>query len=272
MSVFMKKLLRTLRVIVPFPLIRYLKSWRPRQLDEVELVFRAIGHLRGTMIDVGGHYGGSCERFARNGWTVFVFEPDPDNRKVLRKTCSKYPSVIVDSRAVTDVDDEYLNFYASAVSTGISGLSAFHKTHQVVTKVRTVTLGRIISEQEISKIDFLKVDTEGFDMFVLKGMPWEVIMPTILVCEFEDRKTKPLGYSFQDLVTYIVSKGYDVLVSEWHPIVEYGKTHHWRRFAPYPMELSDDNAWGNIIAVRKDGGLSFDSLCAIAEEYSLEFS
>jgi FkbM family methyltransferase len=228
--------------------------------------------MHGTMIDVGGHYGGSCERFARNGWTVFVFEPDPENRKILGKTCSKYPSVIVDSRAVTDVDDEHLSFYASAVSSGISGLSAFHKTHQVVAKVRTVTLGRIISEQEISKIDFLKVDTEGFDMFVLKGLPWDEIRPIVLVCEFEDRKTRPLGYSFVDLVTYITSKGYDVLVSEWYPIIEYGKTHRWRRFARYPMELSDSNAWGNIIAVRKDSGLLFDSLCEIAEEYSSEFS
>src|SRR3546814_10967666 len=41
-----------------------------------------------------------------------------------------------------------------------------------------------------------------------------------------------------------------VYVSEWHPIVRYGIRHDWRRLVPYPCELSDPSAWGNLLAFR----------------------
>src|SRR3546814_14933106 len=41
-----------------------------------------------------------------------------------------------------------------------------------------------------------------------------------------------------------------VYVSEWHPIVRYGIRHDWRRLVPYPCELSDPSARGNLLAFR----------------------
>ena len=70
------------------------------------------------------------------------------------------------------------------------------------------------------------------------------------MCEFEDAKTEPLGYSITDLAEYLRAKSYNLIISEWYPILAYGSPHRWRRFALYPCELLDSKAWGNIIAVR----------------------
>src|SRR3546814_17135175 len=52
------------------------------------------------------------------------------------------------------------------------------------------------------------------------------------------------------MARFLLEKGYRVLVSEWHPIIRYGVRHDWRRLVAYPCELSDEVAWGNILAFR----------------------
>src|SRR3546814_18677097 len=52
------------------------------------------------------------------------------------------------------------------------------------------------------------------------------------------------------MARFLLEKCYRVLVSEWHPIIRYGVRHDWRRLVAYPCELSDEVAWGNILAFR----------------------
>lgn len=221
------------------------------------------------MVDVGAHHGGTLEIYARVGWKIYAFEPDPENRKLLNIVSDRYTNVIVDDRAVTDKDSEKKQFYKSSISSGISGLSAFHTSHKPSFFIKTVTLRKYYRENNISTINFLKIDTEGYDLFVLKGHPWELVKPDIVLCEFEDIKTQPLGYSFGDLAKYLTRLGYNLLISEWYPIVEYGGNHHWRKFSKFPCELSDEKAWGNIIGVNNQK--SFDELCKLANEYANKY-
>jgi hypothetical protein len=74
------------------------------------------------------------------------------------------------------------------------------------------------------------------------------------MCEFEDRKTVPLGYDYDDLATYLIKLGYVVFTSEWYPVVEYGRRHRWRSMRRYPVPLDDERGWGNLLAV--DGTLA----------------
>ena len=94
------------------------------------------------------------------------------------------------------------------------------------------------------------MDTEGHDLFVLRTFPWETHRPDVVVCEFEDSKTVPLGYTYQDLGSFLVDRGYQVLMSEWYPVVRYGIAHRWRRVVRFPATLEDPAGWGNFIAVR----------------------
>lgn len=217
----------------------------PWDLDEVGIVFHVIGGTRGTMLDVGAHQGYSAAPFLARGWTVHALEPDPANRAFL---ANRFPNITIDPRAVSEQDGEEVSLFTSDVSTGISTLSPFHSSHAPTTTVRTVRLDTYIREQRVERVDFLKVDIEGFDLFALRTFPWKTLHPTAIVCEFEDNKTKRLGHDVHDIARFIQQHGYSVLVSEWEPITQYGVRHTWRRFARYPTDL-DADSWGNLIAV-----------------------
>ena len=206
-----------------------------------------------TMIDVGAHHGSALIPFLNYGWRVFAFEPDERNRGRLLERLEKHINkhfVSVDSRCVSNKPQQGASFFASEQSTGISGLSAFHETHQESQKVDITTLTDFFENKPLPAVDFLKIDTEGHDLFVLQGFPWERDKPAVIECEFEDAKTVPLGYTFHDLARFLVDKGYTVYVSEWHPIIRYGIRHDWRQLMRYPCELADPNAWGNLLAFR----------------------
>jgi hypothetical protein len=158
-----------------------------------------------------------------------------------------WPNVVVDARAVSERDGEMVHLYTSPVSTGISTLEPFHPTHMRSVQVQTVRLDTFLVT--VDEVAVLKTDTEGFDLPVLRTFPWDRLRPRVVVAEFEDRKTLPLGYDLDDMADFMVQLGYAVLVSEWYPVVEYGQHHRWRSIRRYPTALTDKGGWGNLICV-----------------------
>ena len=230
--------------------------------DEAKIVFELLKAQKGKglMIDVGAHWGSALAPFAHVGWEVFCFEPDSKNRKRLAYLFKGFSNVVIDDRAVSDHPRENAIFYRSDESTGISGLSAFRPSHKAADKVPVTTLRRFFHEQGLAdrEVDFLKVDAEGFDLPVLKGFPWDKSRPRIILCEFEDQKTVPLGYTFHDLAGFLQAQGYKLIVSEWRPVKQYNGPHDWRGFTTYPCELENPEAWGNIFAMKEEK--MYDSL------------
>ena len=223
--------------------------------DETYLIYRLLSHKdAGIMIDVGAHFGSSARPFASRGWSVFCQEPDSNNREKLVASLGNNPRVKIDTRAVGEIAEKGRVFYSSDESTGISGMLAFRDTHKESATVDVTTVKDIIADNKIDHVDFLKIDVEGYDFGVLKGVPWDKMKPDIIECEFEDAKTKHLGHSWRDICEYLKNLGYTVYVSEWHPIIRYGISHDWRALKRYPCELDDVNAWGNLLAFKNDPG------------------
>lgn len=219
--------------------------------DEVAIVYEALRREGpGQLVDVGAHFGSSLRRFADDGWRVIAIEPDPKNRAVLVERMQGRENVIIDARAIGERDGEILSLYTSDVSTGISALAPFHPSHRATSEVETVRLDTLLAPAD--RVTALKTDLEGYDLLALRTFPWDRLHPRAVVCEFEDRKTVPLGYTYHDLGSYLVGQGYTVFVSEWFPVVEYGRRHRWRSLRRYPSELEDQAAWGNFIAVDED--------------------
>jgi FkbM family methyltransferase len=221
-----------------------------KRLDEVELAFAAFSRagIVGTMVDVGAHFGGSLHPFAEAGWDVFALEPDEANRRHLEALVGDNKKVRIDVRGVSDQSRKGVPFFASDVSTGISSLSNFHDTHRQTQTIDLTSLRDFVEEMQIEKIDFLKTDIEGHDLFALRGVPWERVHPDCIVSEYEDRKTKKNGYDTADMYEFLTSRGYEVVISEWFPIEEYGRHHRWKAFRRSPNEI-DPASWGNVIAV-----------------------
>ena len=227
-----------------------------KKMNESTLIlkyFESIKQKGGVLFDVGASTGSFFERFlgSEKDWKIYAFDPDPDKMKQeALKYFSRKENVEFIHKACSNKSGEKLQFFASEVSTGISSLHAFHSSHHKTGDVETITLSDFILNSQIDSIDILKIDTEGHDLFVLQGFPWDALKPKVIFCEFENRKTIALGYDFQKLGDYFIEKGYHVFVSEWFPVVEYGTTHKWREIKSYPTKLEDENAFGNFICFR----------------------
>lgn len=253
--------------IVP---LSWQKKWyyfkNPHIIDEVDLVEKLLLKTDSTrlMIDVGAHVGNSLEPFAHAGWKVYAFEPDPINRAKLMAFAAKLPNIKVEPIALSDQPSGEMKFYASKVSSGISSLLNFHESHEVTATVKVTNLKTYCEANSIKKVSFLKTDTEGYDLPVLRGNDWTAVQPRAIVCEFDDFKTKNLGYTLVDQADLLLRNGYKIIVSEWHPIEEYGRTHRWRRFTTDPSKVVGERVWGNIIAVKSE---DWDALLKIAKKY-----
>lgn len=230
---------------------------RGTTVDENALIAEhLLGGRPGVMIDVGACFGAALRPFAENGWKVVAFEPDPVNRKTLLDNVAAMPAVVVHSDAISETDGQTLSFYASPESPGVSSLTPFLPSHKPVAQVQTTRLDTFMAANGITDVDYLKIDAEGHDLFVLKSFPFDRVSPRAVLCEFEDRKTKPLGYQMTDMADLLVAAGYEVIISEWHPIERYGTSHSWNRFVRYPDKLTHPDAWGNLVATRKGSDIT----------------
>lgn len=224
-------------------------------MDETYICYQLTKLMRFTenpvMFDVGAHDGASFARFLSDGWRVIAFEPNPFKNPPIERLSQQSNLLTLCKKAVSDKEEKGLTFYLSDISDGISSLCNFHKSHKEATfKVDSIRLDTYCKNFKINKINFLKIDTEGYDYFVLKSLDWCKYSPEIIECEFENNKTKDkLNYCAEDMAEFLTDKGYKILVSEWYPIVQYGTSHNWKCFKKYPCSI-DDDAWGNFIAVR----------------------
>jgi FkbM family methyltransferase len=225
------------------------KSKSTNEFSEVYLIadFLRKCSRSSLMIDVGTHYGESAYPFLQMGWKVIGFEPDPANFGKIKT----HRKLILCNKAVSNKSGLHLDFYISPQSSGISSLIKFHDSHKSKLIVETITLNDVLKKFKIEHIEFLKIDTEGNDLFVLEGLDFSRVKPRMILCEFENSKTEIAGYNTYQLGEILIKNGYVVFISEWEPIIHYGMPHKWSSLRRYPTELND-NAWGNFIAVEQE--------------------
>ncbi len=205
------------------------------------------------MIDVGAHFGTSFRSYLNLGWRVVAFEPDSTKHDKL-KPYQANPLFTFYPAAVAENPRENVQFYTSPESTGIASLVPFRSSHQPSETVAVTTLRHELPKLGINAIDYLKIDTEGYDLQVLQGHDWE-IKPEIIMCEFDEIKTRPQGFGHHKIGELLLSHGYVVYCSQWAPLVKYGSGHAWHSISHYPCDLHHPDAWGNYIAIRLDANL-----------------
>ena len=223
-------------------------------IDEAEIIASlASSHSEpssSVLVDVGAHFGTVTALFLDKGWSVVAYEPDPSNRDQFERRIGAHARVQLSSAAVSDEPADSASFFTSSVSTGVSTLAAFHESHEPTANVNVVTLAEDLRARNIQQVDFLKIDVEGFDYFVLNGFDW-TYAPRFVLYEFENRKTVPLGYSLRDSSAFAADRGYHLVYSVWEPIVEYGTVHRWRGlFSSPPADVA--TCWGNVLCFRDE--------------------
>jgi FkbM family methyltransferase len=204
----------------------------------------------GFVIDVGAHFGNTARPYLEKGWGVLAFEPDSAKMRALNALKAAHPRLIVDTRAVSDRVGSAA-FHTAQEKHGIASLLAFHSDHEQSHVAETTTLAAAMQQHGVEYCDLLKIDIEGYELPALKSFPWHRCQPALILSEFDDFKTRMLGYGVSDQVSFLESMGYDVFVSEWFPIVEYGTQHRFKAFYP-SSELTtlEARSWGNLLAFK----------------------
>ena len=140
--------------------------------------------------------------FRDRDWTVVSIEPNPYfcamhralGHEVLQYACSDRDRDNVDFFVVNSHDAEYLGgnvSFESFSSLGIQGKFAEDlQTTEVKTQIDTIqvnvrTLDTILAQHhpEITHIDLLAVDVEGWELHVLRGLDLDRFQPEVVILE-----------------------------------------------------------------------------------------
>jgi FkbM family methyltransferase len=123
--------------------------------------------------DIGGYKGYYAGVMALKGAKeVYVFEPMPGNAKKIEKLIELNPSLPIQLKqyAVSDSNGEAIFKLMPEETMGKLERSSFQQQDEAVTNltVATITLDQLVSDG-IPAPDFIKIDVEGAEEFVLKG-------------------------------------------------------------------------------------------------------
>ena len=126
------------------------------------------------VVDVGANIGLHTLNMARivgNTGQVFAFEPDPSNFKILEKNVkvNNYQNIILEQKAVGDKHGR-TTLYQSE-HPGRHRIFPLTKQAKGQIQVELTSLDKYFTDSNLAnKINFIKIDVEGFEFSVLKGM------------------------------------------------------------------------------------------------------
>jgi FkbM family methyltransferase len=122
--------------------------------------------------DIGANHGQTTEKLLRPGCKVIAVEPGVENVEVLKMKFKHNPSVTVVSKGVSD-KDEILPFYFNKTQNRSSSfIEKWNQGAECHYSVRVTTLDKLI--EKFGRPQFIKIDVEGFELRVLKGLTQRV--------------------------------------------------------------------------------------------------
>lgn len=168
------------------------------------------------MIDVGACLGAMAAPLLAQGWQADLFEPDPNCAGTLNKLrLTHHGQVNIYAAVISPVHQEMIDFHQS--DTGLSGLGASPYGHaDRVIQVPSIRLDRFLIEQNRQKLDFLKIDAEGFDFVALESMGWDDLpghlWPELILTEFGSNFAQQSPTVIQTGIDAMIARGYGALV------------------------------------------------------------
>ena len=165
------------------------------------------------VVDVGANIGLHTLNMARivgNTGQVFAFEPDPSNFEILKKNVkiNNYKNIILEQKAVGDKHGR-----ATLYQSDHPGKHRiFPQTEQAKSQVQVelTNLDNYFDSDMIDKINFIKIDVEGLEFSVLKGMKniLKNSKKIKILFEFMPENTMEVGFTPIELLNYLTSNNF----------------------------------------------------------------
>lgn len=135
-----------------------------------------------VILDIGGHAGYYTLLFAKYAGRkgrVFAFEPNPDNHAILEKNVKRngFDNVELRREVVSDTSGPIQLYLPHRENTGNGSLYASSDTAFGNIEVEAINPDRFFQDRGIEKIDLIKIDVEGHEENVLRGLTHYLSLP-----------------------------------------------------------------------------------------------
>ena len=173
--------------------------------------------------DIGAHKGESINLFLKNLniEKIYSFESSPINFKVLENNLptlkKKFKKIFINIKNITLGSDKKNAFLkqidesSSSTLNNINTQSKYFKKKQSLVysknkelffkeiEIKISTLESYINKNDIRVIDFMKIDTEGYEYEILKGLGTKFDKVKLIMFEHHYHDMLSKGYTFGDI-------------------------------------------------------------------------
>lgn len=158
-----------------------------------------------TFVEIGSCDFNTLTHLSHHGWRGVIVEP-------IKKYFDNIPTErnIQYVNAAVDWEDGGATMWTAPDEVtqedrDFKGMSTIHKSRNdilsVPIEVKTISFKTLFDMTGVNKIDYLKIDTEGYDGEILKMFPWDDIQPNFI--QFESKHI-----DIQPTLDLLKSKGY----------------------------------------------------------------
>lgn len=178
-----------------------------------------------VVLDIGANIGCHALRMAKlvgDRGKVFAFEPMPWARRKLEANLAlnRFGNVEVVARGLSDAARLETVHFRSSWSLGATGRSSEDPASAGAHLVEFSRLDDVLAEKKLGRVDFIKLDVDGYEFKVLRGA--DTLLrehhPTILM-ELGAYTLRSVGDDIRAMVTYLVERGYrfyeETTFAEW---------------------------------------------------------
>ncbi|MFT5617503.1 MAG: FkbM family methyltransferase [Arenicella sp.] len=180
------------------------------------------------VLDIGANIGHHSVYFAQHAkkGRIFAFEPSPTTYQTLLRNIAPYPQIQPMNFGVGK-SNQILSFY----ETEDNAYSSYKNTHRKEvlkqTDIACFSLDSFLLSSDLPKVDFVKIDVEGFEQEVLEGMQGilEKFKPVVFceIVESEFSNPTPLK-----TIHFMQNLGYEATYAKENKLEKFNGTHDKR--------------------------------------------
>ena len=180
------------------------------------------------IFDIGAHHGESIKSFLNNFniKNIYSFEASNENFKILQKNTKKLKkkfynvNILIENFAVGDIEKivkmKQMNESSSSTINSYNVKSKYFKKKSLFLfssknknffseiDVKQVSLSNYMNEKKINEIDFIKIDTEGYEYYVLKGLQNQFQKIKLILFEHHYDNMLIKDYKFGDIHNFLI--------------------------------------------------------------------
>jgi FkbM family methyltransferase len=171
-----------------------------------------------VVIDIGAHIGLFAVRAAqliKEGGRVYAFEPAPKTNALLLKTIqiNGMENIIEPRNEAIAEKDGVTHFNASDTEGDNSNSLVEYRKDRHLNKieVRIVSVDNFIRSKNLSKVNFIKIDAEGYEYNVLKGaeQTFKKFLPKAILA-LHPKAIQANGDSLEEIYDFLFNARYNI--------------------------------------------------------------